>query len=103
MTEHLAELEEALIAYIHKTLPKAESKPKYGGTVFSMPGGKDFGGVFRYKAHVSVEFGQGHKLSDPDGLLEGSGQYRRHLKCRPDGEVPYKQLKAWLQAAAAKG
>lgn len=100
MTEELANMEEALIAFVKTTLPKATSKPKYGGTVFVSEGGKEFGGVFRYKAHVSVEFSLGHALKDPKGLLEGSGKLRRHLKCRPGEEIPYKQLGAWLKAAS---
>lgn len=100
MDEELATMEDALIAFVKKTLPKATSKPKYGGTIFAGDDGKDFGGVFRYKAHVSVEFGQGHALKDPSGLLEGSGKFRRHLKCRPGEDIPYEQLKEWLLAAA---
>lgn len=100
MDEELATLEEALIAFVKKTLPKATSKPKYGGTMFADGDGMEFSGVFRYKAHVSVEFSQGHALKDPGGLLTGSGKLRRHLKCRPGEEIPYDQLKAWLLAAA---
>ncbi len=55
----------------------------YGGIMFSL--GKDFGGVFISKHHVSFEFSQGYLLNDPDKHLQGSGKFRRHLKlCQLD-------------------
>jgi len=38
-------------------------------------------GVF--KAHVNVGFFQGSTLADPDGLLEGTGKFMRHVKLKP--------------------
>lgn len=50
----------------------------YGGIMFSLE--QDFAGLFAYKQHVSLVFGQGYLLEDPNGMLEGGGKYRRHLK-----------------------
>ena len=42
-------------------------------------------GVFT--AHVNVGFFRGAELDDPNGLLEGTGKFMRHVKIRPAGDV----------------
>ena len=39
-----------------------------------------FGYVNAFKAHVNVGFFRGAELADPEGLLEGSGKFMRHVK-----------------------
>ena len=46
-----------------------------------------FGYVNAFKAHVNVGFFRGAELSDPDGLLEGTGKFMRHVKLMPGREV----------------
>lgn len=46
-----------------------------------------FCGVFAHPNHVTVEFGQGHRLEDCYHQLEGSGEYRRHIKLYSPDEV----------------
>lgn len=41
------------------------------------------GYVNAFKDHVNVGFFLGATLSDPDGLLEGTGRFMRHVKVRP--------------------
>jgi len=36
-----------------------------------------------FTAHVNVGFFRGAELADPSGLLEGTGNYMRHVKLRP--------------------
>ena len=36
-----------------------------------------------HKLHVNVGFFNGAELNDPDGLLEGTGKYMRHVKIDP--------------------
>ena len=36
-----------------------------------------------YKLHVNIGFFNGAELNDPDGLLEGTGKYMRHVKLNP--------------------
>ena len=43
-----------------------------------------FGYVNAFKAHVNVGFFRGAEIADPEGLLEGSGKFMRHVKLRPD-------------------
>lgn len=40
-----------------------------------------------YKSHVSIGFFLGAYLSDPEGLLEGTGKQMRHIKLRPQAAI----------------
>jgi len=42
-----------------------------------------FGYVNAFKAHVNVGFFRGAEIADPEGLLEGTGKFMRHVKLRP--------------------
>ena len=46
-----------------------------------------FAYVNAFKAHVNVGFFRGAELVDPNGLLEGTGKFMRHVKLRPEREV----------------
>ena len=46
-----------------------------------------FGYVNAFSAHVNVGFFRGAELSDPSGLLEGTGKRMRHVKLRPERDV----------------
>jgi hypothetical protein len=45
-----------------------------------------FAYVKAFQAHVNVGFFRGADLSDPEGLLQGSGKFMRHVKLRPDAD-----------------
>jgi len=72
---------------------------KYGGIMFSQT--QFFCGVFAYRSHVTVEFGQGYRLEDHYHQLEGSGQYRRHIKLHSPAEVKSKHLADYIKQAYA--
>ena len=86
-----------------KTVKPLAEEVKYGGILFWSA--HPFAGVFAYKEHVSVEFGQGAKIQDADGFLEGAGKGRRHIKLRSPGDIQAKKLSKYLQLAleAASG
>src|SRR5512132_3905738 len=46
-----------------------------------------FGYVNAFTAHVNVGFFRGAELSDPSGLLEGTGKIMRHVKLTPGCEI----------------
>src|SRR5471032_3142295 len=46
-------------------------------------GGAAFAYVNAFKAHVNVGFFRGAEIADPQGLLEGTGRFMRHVKLRP--------------------
>ncbi|WP_432525355.1 DUF1801 domain-containing protein [Serratia sp. BFP-2025] len=72
---------------------------KYGGIMFSHR--QFFCGVFAYRNHVTVEFGHGYRLTDRHHQLEGSGQYRRHIKLHSPAEVKSKHLADYIKQAYA--
>jgi len=71
---------------------------KYGGLMFRRSNHL-IGGVFIYKQHLSIEFGQGAKMDDPENLLEGKGQYRRHLKIRQLQDIEGKKVAGFVDQA----
>lgn len=72
---------------------------KYGGIMFSHS--QFFCGVFAYRNHVTVEFGQGYRLEDRYQQLEGNGQHRRHIKLHSPAEVKSKHLADYIKQACA--
>jgi hypothetical protein len=78
VSEQNYEIVEAVRALVKKTFETTSEEVKYGGILFTS--GVQFGGVFSYKAHVTVEFGSGSKITDTFGFLEGAGKGRRHVK-----------------------
>ncbi len=74
--------------------PSGSECIKYGGIMFSLE--EEIAGVFAYKNHVSMEFGQGNAMNDPDEILEGSGKFRRHIKMEAIEQIEEKQLKFFI-------
>ena len=58
-----------------------------------------FGYVNAFKAHVNVGFFRGAELSDPGGLLEGTGKFMRHVKLGPESEVDAAALGKLIEVA----
>ena len=52
-----------------------------------------------FKAHVNVGFFCGVGLADPDGLLEGTGKFMRHVKLRPGQQVNDAALRQLIYTA----
>lgn len=75
-----------------------EDTIKYGGLVF-LKAGVLIGGIFAYKNHISIEFGEGATFSDPSGVLEGGGKHRRHLKIRTAEDVDNKDCAYFIAQA----
>ncbi len=75
---------------VFKIFPNVTERIIYGGIMFSLE--KDFGGIFVSKKHVSFEFTNGYEMKDPNQFLEGTGQYRRHLKIKLLSEIKEKTV-----------
>lgn len=58
-----------------------------------------FAYVNAFTAHVNLGFFQGAALPDPQGLLEGSGRFMRHVKLRPGVPLPARPLEDLILAA----
>lgn len=82
---------------VRETIIPMTEEVKYGGILFTSD--VQFGGVFAYKEHVSVEFSLGANIKDEDGFLEGGGKRRRHLKLRHLDDIAAKKLGKYLQMA----
>jgi len=58
-----------------------------------------FAYVNAFTAHVNVGFFRGAEISDPAGLLEGTGKRMRHVKLRPEADVNAKALMTLIETA----
>jgi hypothetical protein len=70
--------------------------------------------VDAFTAHVNVGFFPGAGMDDPQGLLQGTGKYMRHVKLKPGVEVhraglarlihsAYEEMKRRLETASSGG
>ena len=100
MDKHLSEqLTANLAALITEIMPDALAVEKYGGIVVErVPGQANTMacGYFVYAHHVSLEFSKGAQLHDPNGILEGSGKQRRHLKLRALEDIAARHCRDFL-------
>lgn len=60
-----------------------------------------FAYVDAFTAHVNVGFFHGADLSDPSGLLQGSGRFMRHVKIKPGQPVAEEALARLIHDAYA--
>lgn len=58
-----------------------------------------FAYVNAFRSHVNVGFFHGAELSDPNGLLEGTGKFMRHVKLRPEDEINATALMRLIKTA----
>lgn len=58
-----------------------------------------FAYVDAFTEHVNVRFFRGADLPDPDGLLEGTGRFMRHVRLRPHSHVDPAALTTLISAA----
>jgi hypothetical protein len=58
-----------------------------------------FAYVNAFKAHVNVGFFRGAEIIDPEGLLEGTGKFMRHVKLRPAHDFDAKALTKLIDTA----
>ena len=58
-----------------------------------------FGYVNVFTAHVNVGFFRGSELPDPNGMLEGTGKFMRHVKLRPEFEIDSPALMKLIETA----
>lgn len=54
-----------------------------------------------FSTHVNVGFFRGAEIADPDGLLEGTGKFMRHVKLRPGHSIDAGALTKLVRTAYA--
>jgi len=97
-------IEETIKEIVENIAPDATYVPKYGGELIEAVAGdakSQIGGIFAYANHVSLEFSHGYAFDDPNGHLEGTGKYRRHLKFHGIDDVTAKKAEFYLKQALA--
>jgi hypothetical protein len=62
---------------------------------------KDVCGIYPSSGHVNLSFWQGSALSDPKGLLEGTGKGMRHIKISKVEDVGEETIRAYVREAVA--
>ena len=60
-----------------------------------------FAYVNAFRAHVNVGLFRGAAIADPDGLLEGTGRFMRHVKLSPGRGVNATALMKLIETAYA--
>lgn len=89
-----------LRALVKKTAPKLEESVKWGNGCW-LKGKVPVAYVYAERIWVQFGFMLGSKLDDPRGLLEGSGQYVRHVKIFDPAEMYDRYLAGLLRQAIA--
>jgi len=89
----------ALRKFVQRVAPKLPESVKWGNGCWVK--GKDpVAYVYSAPAYVQFGFFRGASLDDPRGLLEGDGQYVRHIKVRTAKDIDEKAFAALLRQAA---
>jgi hypothetical protein len=89
----LMKLRDIIFSHNHEI----QERVMYGGIMLSLE--SDFVGLFVRKNHVSLEFGFGVYFKDPNGVLEGTGKLRRHLKLRSLKDIETKNVAYFVEQA----
>ncbi len=79
----VAPLMEQLRCFVHATLPGTTEEMQYGAPVFLNEHGVPVIYLFGSKTHANFGFLKSTELSDPDGILKGSGKPSKHIRVVP--------------------
>lgn len=88
----------ALRKFVKRTAPKLEESVKWGNGCW-VKGKVPIAYVYSDTDYVQFGFIRGSSLDDPKGLLEGNGQYVRHIKVRKSRDIDEKTFGALLRQA----
>jgi hypothetical protein len=88
----------ALRAFVKRTAPELVESVKWGNGCW-LEGKVPVAYVYSDKDHVQFGFVHGSSLADPKGLLQGKGQYVRHVKVRKTADIDPKAFGALLRQA----
>jgi len=89
----------ALRRFVKRVAPKLEESVKWGNGCW-LKGKAPVSYVYSAPDHVQFGFFHGAALDDPRGLLEGSGEYVRHVKVRATRDIDEAAFGALLRQAA---
>jgi hypothetical protein len=89
----------ALRLFVGRVEPQLSEAVKWGNGCWIGAGGP-IAYVYSDSAYVQFGFFRGSSLKDPKGLLEGKGQYVRHIKVRDPSDIDTRAFAALLGQAA---
>ena len=89
----------ALRAFVKRTSPRLEESVKWGNGCW-VKGKVPVAYVYSDQGHVQFGFFRGASLEDEEGLLEGKGQYVRHIKVRKVADIDRVAFAGLLRQAA---
>ena len=93
------EIIRALRKFVRRIEPKLSEAVKWGNGCWIDSNGP-VAYVYSDTAYVQFGFFNGSSLKDPKGLLEGKGQYVRHIKVRNRSSIDEPAFAALLRQAA---
>ena len=88
----------ALRDFVARTSPKLEESVKWGNGCW-LNGKAPVAYVYSDRGFVQFGFIRGSSLVDPKGLLEGKGQYVRHIQVRTLDDIDERAFAALLRQA----
>jgi hypothetical protein len=106
-TPEIRELAQAVAALVRAAYPNAVEQAELKDNVARYGPGPRRSDCVIYVAaqtnHVNLGFFYGSTLSDPTGLIEGTGKRMRHVKLRTLADLQLPVLHALVAAAVAQG
>ena len=85
------------VATIQAAAPDASASIKWAQPVFESNG--PFAYIKAFPRSVNVGFWRGTELTDPQEVLEGSGDRMKHVTLRRPEDLDREQLSAWVREA----
>jgi hypothetical protein len=89
----------ALRRFVKRAEPGLEESVKWGNGCW-VKGKMPVSYVYSAPDHVQFGFVRGSSLKDPKGLLEGNGEYVRHVKVRKASDIDEAVFGAFLRQAS---
>jgi len=89
----------ALRTFVKRVAPGLRESVKWGNGCW-LKGSVPVSYVYSAPDYVQFGFFRGSALQDPQGLLEGKGQYVRHIKVRKPSDIDEDMFVALLRQAA---
>jgi hypothetical protein len=87
----------ALRQLIREAAPDAVESIKWGQPVYEVNG--PFAHIKAFKNHVNFGFWRGAELTDPKGILKGTGSRMRHVELRSPEDIDTATLQAMVRTA----
>ncbi|MFQ5873009.1 MAG: DUF1801 domain-containing protein [Dehalococcoidia bacterium] len=100
LTPRLREIAQELRALILATDPQLSEVIKWGNPCYEKKGRVCYLATVSDK-YVNLGFWTGADLTDPQGLIEGTGAKMRHVKVRSMDDIPRDQFASWIREAIA--